>query len=175
MRSIGMIGVILIGTAVLAASASADNTYVGVKKCMACHKVATLGGVAYNVWEKSPHAKAFETLKGKPADEIAKKKGLSKPAAESPECLKCHVTNSAAKEEGITCEGCHGPASAYLSIHNKKTPDAKTKAIAAGLAIDDAVKKVCVNCHNADSPTHKEFKFDVMWAKIQHKGPEKKP
>jgi len=172
MRLRGLMGAVLVCTIAVATSAFAANTYVGVKKCATCHKVAAFGGLAYTVWEKSGHAKAFETLKSKEADEIAKKKGLATAADASPECLKCHVTS--VKEEGVTCEGCHGPASAYLNVHNKKTPDSKDKAIAAGLVIGDSVKKVCVTCHNAESPTHKEFKFDVMWAKIKHQGPEKK-
>ena len=28
----------------------------------------------------------------------------------------------------------------------------------------------CESCHNAKSPTFKGFKFDEMWAKIQHSG-----
>lgn len=161
---------------VAAGIASADNKYIGVKKCMACHKVPSMGGLAYTVWEKSAHAKAFDVLKTKAADETAKKKGLTKPAAESPECLKCHVTGqgTAVKEEGVTCEACHGAASGYLTLHNKKTPEDKAKAVAAGLVIGDAAKKVCEGCHNAESPTFKGFKFAEMWEKIEHKGPVKK-
>jgi hypothetical protein len=174
MRTVGLIAIAALCTVSLTLTGAAKNNYVSVKKCMACHKVPSLGGVAYVVWSKSAHAKAFETLKGKEAAEIAKKKGLTKPASDSPECLKCHVTWEAAKDEGVTCEGCHGPASGYLMLHNKKTPDALKKAEEAGLVIGDAVKKVCVDCHNADSPTSKEFKFDPMWAQIKHSGPEKK-
>jgi hypothetical protein len=35
-------------------------------------------------------------------------------------------------------------------------------------------EKVCVKCHNADSPTaknHPAFKFDDMWKQIAHKIP----
>jgi len=164
--------VLFVGTGVV----FAGNTYVGVKKCMACHKVPSLGGLAYSVWEKTPHAKAFEVLKTKAADDIAKGKGLTKPAAESPECLKCHVTGqgTAVKEEGVTCEACHGAASGYLMLHNKKTPEDKAKAVAAGLMIGDDAKKACEGCHNSGSPTFKGFKFAEMWPKIEHTGPAKK-
>lgn len=158
---------------VTAGMSGADNKYVGAAKCKSCHSVEKMGGLSYKVWEKTPHAKAFETLKTKEADEIAKKKGLKTAAAESPECLKCHVTAAdVKKEEGVTCESCHGAASAYLSIHNK--PENKEKAVAAGLMLpkkDDA--KMCEKCHNAESPTFKGFKMAEAWAKIEHKGKAK--
>ncbi len=167
---------LLIVVVFVAGVSLAGNTYLGVKKCATCHKIEKMGGLAYTVWEKTAHAKAFENLKSKAADEIAKKKGLTKPAADSPECLKCHVTGqgTAVKEEGVTCEACHGAASGYLTLHNKKTPEDKAKAVAAGLVIGDQAKKVCETCHNSESPTFKGFKFADMWAKIQHSGPPKK-
>ncbi len=128
-----MLGLAFCATTLLVAgTATAENKYVGVKKCAMCHKSAATGA-AYTVWEKSKHAKAFETLKSKEADEIAKKKGLKTSAAESPECLKCHVTGGGTaagvdKNDGVTCEGCHGAASAYLMVHNKKDEASKTKA-----------------------------------------------
>lgn len=162
---------------VAAGMAAAENKFVGAAKCKACHSIEKMGGLSYKVWEKTPHAKAFETLKTKEADEIAKKKGLKTAAAESPECLKCHVTGGGKaaevkKEEGVTCEGCHGAASAYLPIHNK--PENKEKAVAAGLMLpkkDDP--KPCETCHNQESPTYKPFKMAEAWAKIEHKGKAK--
>jgi len=152
--------------------AGAENKYVGVAKCKTCHSVEKMGGLAYKVWEKSSHARAFETLKTKAADELAKKKGLKTPAAESPECLKCHVAGTAAevkKEEGVSCEACHGAASAFLPIHNKI--ENLEKAVAAGLVIPKkGDSKFCERCHNAESPSFKGFKMAEAWAKIEHKG-----
>jgi len=39
-------------------------------------------------------------------------------------------------------------------------------SIAAGLIVPD--EKTCTKCHNADSPTFKEFDFAAMYAKIEH-------
>lgn len=160
---------------VLTLSGLAENKYTGVKMCGACHK-AEKNGAAFVAWEKSPHAKAFEVLKSKEADEIAKKKGLKKPASESPECLKCHVTGGGTatnveagfkKEEGVTCEACHGAASGYKMIHNK--PENKEKAVTAGLMVGSKTDaKFCEKCHNAESPTFKGFKIEEAWAKIAH-------
>jgi hypothetical protein len=151
----------------------AQNKYVGSKFCAACHKGGK-GGNAYTVWEKSAHANAYKTLAGEAAKKIAKSKGLKTAPAENEACLKCHVTGggkaknvevSFKKTEGVGCEACHGAASGYKMIHSKGD-GAKSKA--AGLIIPEKNEKGCVTCHNAESPTRKDFKFDEMWVKIAH-------
>ena len=158
----------------------AENKYTGVKLCAACHKGGK-GGTAYAVWEKSSHAKAYQTLLGADAIKIAKSKGLKSPPSESAECLKCHVTGGGAaknieasfkKEEGITCEACHGAASGYKMLHSKGDL-AKSKG--AGLNPGQKDAKFCTKCHNAESPSHKSaFNLADMWAKIEHGLPSKK-
>ncbi|MGA9120730.1 MAG: multiheme c-type cytochrome [Bacteroidota bacterium] len=177
MRTFSVALALCLVSLLVSGSASADNKYVGVKKCAMCHRAANTGA-AYLVWEKTPHAKAFEILKSKAADEIAKKKGLKTSAADSPECLKCHVTGGGAaagavKEEGVTCEACHGAAEKYLMIHNKKDDASKAKAKEAGFVMDAKGGKACEVCHNSQSPTFKGFKFAEAWAKIEHKMPKK--
>ncbi|MBM2841581.1 MAG: beta-propeller repeat-containing protein [Bacteroidetes bacterium] len=183
MRHLRILSGILILILIVAFTTQADNKYIGVKKCMACHKVEKLGGLAYTVWEKSAHAKAYQTLLGDEAKKIAKEKGLKTAPNESPECLKCHVTGGGAaknidagfkKEEGVTCEACHNAASGYLTIHSKKTEADKAKAKAAGLVKLEKNEKSCTTCHNSESPSFKGFKFEEMWAKIEHKRPAKK-
>jgi cytochrome c peroxidase len=168
---------------IVVAIGQADNKYVGVAKCKACHTSEKMGGLAYKVWEKTPHAQAYKTLLGEAAKKVAKDKGLKTAPSESPECLKCHVTGGGAaknvdagfkKEDGITCEACHGAASGYLSLHSKKDDASKTKAKEAGLMLGDKTGKACEACHNAESPTHKEFTMKEMWAKIEHGLPPKK-
>jgi hypothetical protein len=160
----------------------AEKKFVGAKKCMACHKTEKLGGLAYIVWEKSKHAKAYQTLLGEEAKKIAKEKGL-KAAHEAPECLKCHVAGGGTaknvdatfkKEEGVTCESCHGAASGFMVLHSKKDEASKKKAIEAGLVKLEKNEKLCVTCHNSESPTFKGFKFAEMWAKTEHSKPAKK-
>ncbi len=147
------------------------NKYVGVKMCSACHKKPT--GDQFGIWQKTKHAEAYKALQTKAADEIAKKKGLKTAAAESPECLECHVTNTAMKDDGVSCETCHGPGSAYKSMSIMKD---KAKAVAAGLTDykdNAAIEKTCRKCHNEKSPTFKSFDFKTMWPKIQHPLPKK--
>jgi len=160
-------------------TAVAENKFVGTKTCAMCHK-AKDKGEAFTIWAKTAHAGAYKTLEGEAALKIGKEKGLAKPPAESPECLKCHVTGGGAAanvektfdmKEGVTCEACHGAASGFKTLHTKA--ENKAKAVEAGLVTGDAVKKVCETCHNAGSPTFKGFKYPEMWAKIEHKLPKK--
>ncbi len=178
-----IVGGIALSVLVLAMAGQAENKYIGVKKCGTCHKVPSLGGTAYLVWEKSAHAKAYQTLLGDAAKKIATEKGLKAAPSEAPECLKCHVTGGGKAtnveptfsiKDGITCEACHGAASAYLTIHNKKGEENLAKAKAAGLILPAKDEKLCVQCHNSESPTAKPFKFAESWKLIEHTGPVKK-
>lgn len=169
MRTFSSMLALIIAVVLCVGVSSAQNKFIGEKKCAMCHKAK---GNVVAKWEGSAHAKAFATLKTKEADEIAKKKGLKKPAAESPECLKCHVTGGgsavgAVKEEGVTCEACHGAGSGFMTLHNK--PENLEKAKAAGFNPGEKTEKACVVCHNSESPSFKGFKFAEMWAKIEHK------
>lgn len=160
-------------------AATAQHKYIGVKFCAACHK-AGKGGKAYAVWEKTAHAKAYETLLSDAAKKIAKEKGLKTAPAETDACLKCHVAappdaknveKTYDPKQGVTCEACHGPASDYKIIHSKGDLE---KAKAAGLEVMDKTGEACKRCHNSESPTFKGFDFKEAWAKIEHGLPAKK-
>jgi hypothetical protein len=169
----------LLGIGIIASYAPAQNKYVGTKMCKACHNTEKMGK-QYDVWSKTKHAEAYKTLVTDKANEIAKAKGISKPAAEAPECLECHAKPVDPKladrgydpKDGVQCETCHGAGSAYKNMVIMKD---KAKSIAAGMTDfkDNAViEKWCKTCHNEKSPTFKEFKFDEMWGKIKHPVPK---
>ena len=170
----------LLGSLVAVGALAQDkppHKYIGAAKCGMCHKTAAKGD-QFGQWTKSAHSKAFEVLASDKALAIAKEKGLDKPPQQNDACLKCHVTGhgkpaavfeaSFKKEEGVSCETCHGPGSDYKSIPVMKDPVA---AKAAGLVIAD--EKTCTGCHNSESPTFKGFDFKTMWAKVQHPNPAK--
>lgn len=159
----------------VASGISAQNKYVGAAKCKMCHN-AEDKGKQYAKWSESMHSKAFETLKGEEALKIGKTKGIADPSKD-PKCLKCHSTASSVAanlldgitvEEGVSCESCHGPASAYKAMNVMKDINL---AKSSGLIIPD--EKVCVGCHNAESPSYKPFDFKTYVAKIAHKKPVK--
>ncbi len=152
--------------------------YVGVKKCKMCHKGAKKGKI-FETWQASKHAKAFETLASPEALKIAKEKGLKTSPQEAEECLACHVTGygkeaaaTLTKEEGVSCEACHGPGSDYKKMKVMKDIAAgKVKGDKYGMVMPD--EKNCVTCHNPKSPTYKEFKFADMKKQIEHYVPQK--
>ncbi len=158
---------------------SAQNRFVGTKTCAMCHK-GDKAGTAYSVWEQSAHSKAYQTLLSDEAKKIAKDKGLKVAPNEAPECLKCHVTGGGTaknveatfkKEEGVGCESCHGAASGFKMVH-MKGDRAKNKEL--GMIMPAKDEKLCVTCHNSESPTFKGFKLNEMWKKIEHGLPAKK-
>jgi len=163
--------------------AKADEfKYVGAKNCGKCHKKELIGD-QLAAWEKGEHAKAFDTLKSDEALEIAKARGLPAPPQESDDCLKCHVTGHGAPEsaflkkplkiaDAIQCESCHGPGSGY---RKKKTMSDRDKSLAAGMWEPGKDEKICVKCHNADSPTWDPavgFDYEKGKEQISHPIPE---
>jgi hypothetical protein len=102
---------LLLGIGVVTSYTLGQNKYVGTKMCKACHNSAKQGK-QYEVWSKTAHAEAYKTLTTEKANEIAKAKGITKPAAEAPECLECHAKPVDPKlaermydpKDGVQCE-----------------------------------------------------------------------
>ena len=149
--------VVLVGTALVvsqvlhAGPPPKDATYVGAKKCKACHMKM------YKKWEKMKHATNWDTLK--PEHYTMKCDVTGKP------CLACHTTgygepsgfksvDETPKLKSVGCESCHGPGSAHLKFVKDKDNKKKLKAKDA-----DAIKELkkgidvnpgdrCIYCHN---------------------------
>jgi hypothetical protein len=178
-RSIWIIVAIGFGLAAgVADAAGKEPQYVGAKKCKTCHKKELIGN-QYGAWEEAKHSKAFETLKGEKALELAKAKGLTGPPHEAAECLKCHATaygedpskfakKPLAPEDGVQCESCHGPGSLYKK---KKTMADRDKSMAAGMWEPGKDEKICLSCHNDESPSWdpaEGFDFEKRKEEIAH-------
>jgi len=165
----------LVAAAVLVPGiAGAQHAYVGVKACGMCHK-SEAKGQQLAIWEKSKHAGAFTTLTTDKANEIAKSKGITKPAAEAPECLACHAIkggpDAADPKQGVQCESCHGAGADYKAMGVMKVKDNAVKAGLTAFADNAAIEAMCKTCHNAKSPTAKPFNFEERWKVIAHKKP----
>ena len=176
-RAGAFVASLLLACGAQAQEKAAPHKYVGATQCGNCHKSEPKGN-QLGKWQASLHAKAFETLAGEKALAVAKEKKLAKAPQESPECLKCHTTGygkdaalfaaTFKKEDGVSCEACHGPGSDYKAMGVMKD---KAAAVAAGLVVPD--EKTCTACHNAESPTFKGFNFKEMAAKVAHPKPAK--
>ena len=115
----------------------------------------------YTTWARlDRHTRAYATLLKPESVSIARKLGLSTPAHEAPECLACHAYAPPAEQrgerfvlsDGISCEGCHGPAERWVASHT--APDAShAKNLASGLyPTSDPVgqARLCTSCHVGD-------------------------
>jgi hypothetical protein len=149
--------------------------YVGATTCAGvCHKGDTKGR-QLEIWQDSKHANAFKSLQTPEADKIAKDRGATTSAAETPECIKCHTLGKELidseleatfdKTQGVQCETCHGPGSEYKKLSVMKD---RSLAIQNGLVIHDEKELFCAQCHNQESPTFKGFSYDEYWEKIKH-------
>jgi hypothetical protein len=141
--------------------------YIGSKKCKTCHKEQ------YKKWSEAKHSTAYEVLKSEGAAAKATAAKVEDPLT-SETCLSCHATGVGAKnvakgfdmtKEGVGCEACHGPGSAYKKMGTMKS---REESIAAGMIVPDA--NTCANCHKAEIVGHEVKKFDYKteWAKIAH-------
>lgn len=124
---------------------SESSPFAAAANCAGCH------AAAYQVWEKSQHARAIEILK-KERKEF------------DTACVGCHVTgaekpggfvdlNQSAHLANVQCEACHGAGREHIAK--------PTTAKMAKLNADS-----CLGCHTrSNSP---EFEFAAYWEKIKH-------
>ena len=101
----------------------------GYEDCKQCHKFSV------QAWEKTKHYKSLESLnldKGGNASAIMKAMGLTGSPVSQTSCAQCHFIDKASESvnqftnkkfgpvSGVSCESCHGPASDWLELHNKR-------------------------------------------------------
>src|SRR5258705_3022821 len=112
----------------------------------------------YTTWIlKDKHSRAFQVLTGEVGERMARILKLGTKAEESPKCLACHALYSTPEQrgrafeisEGVSCENCHGPASAWLGSHTTRDWPHE-KSVAQGMhdtrnVIHRAEK--CLECH----------------------------
>jgi cytochrome c554/c'-like protein len=124
---------------------AATLTFTTSARCASCH------AAAFDVWQKSQHSHAIETLK-----KVKKEFDSS--------CVGCHVTgnarpggfinvNQTPQLANVQCEACHGTG----IQHVEKPSGAKMAKLTA---------EACLTCHTkSNSP---EFEFASYWSKIKH-------
>jgi len=169
--------ILLLGAAFLLSAgflAAQDFSYIGAAKCKMCHN-SEKAGFAYKIWTESSHSKALASLSSQKSLDYAKANGIADPAKDQ-KCLKCHSTYHAAKPdaietltatEGVSCESCHGPGSAYKAMNIMKD---QALSIKNGLILP--TKEVCEKCHNKENPFYKPFNYDEAVKKIAHPTPK---
>lgn len=111
----------------------------------------------YSIWAvKDKHAKAYGALSGAVGERMGKILGLEK-SEQAPKCLACHALDAPADaraktfdlSEGVGCESCHGPASAWLGPHTTRNWTHE-QSVAAGMYDTRNLAKrteKCLSCH----------------------------
>jgi hypothetical protein len=111
----------------------------------------------YSVWiVRDKHSKAYQALTGMVGERMAAILNIGK-AEEAPRCLACHALDVPASErartfdlsEGVSCESCHGPASAWLGHHTERNWTHE-QSVQAGMAeMRDVAHRTekCLSCH----------------------------
>src|SRR5262252_2733155 len=150
-------------------SARAQNEpgkYIGPGSCAAtsCHgSVKPVAGsrilqTEYSTWIlKDKHSRAYDALTGDVGERMARILKLGAKAEEAPKCLVCHALYTTPEQrgrayeisEGVSCENCHGPASAWLGPHT--TRDWRhEESVALGMHdTRDVIHRTekCLQCH----------------------------
>jgi hypothetical protein len=128
---------------------------------------------AYDVLTEKPHNPLFEVK----AAEIMKRLGRNVRATEDSSCLACHTNPALAmpeagmyanlhelRNEGVSCEACHGNAGSWLREHTTWTPanrEAKYKETGMNSLNDIGERALaCAGCH-IGAPADKERGYPV--------------
>jgi hypothetical protein len=141
------------------------SRYVGPGGCAAtsCHgSVKPLADTRifqneYSIWVvQDKHSRAYNALTSPIGERIGRILGIGK-SEEAPKCLACHALDVAPEaraktfdlSDGVSCESCHGPASAWLGPHTTRGWT-HAQSVAAGMYdTRDLVQRTekCLTCH----------------------------
>jgi hypothetical protein len=111
----------------------------------------------YSIWVvKDKHAKAYDALTGVVGQRMGRILGLGK-SEQAAKCLACHALDVPADaraktvelNEGVTCESCHGPASAWLGPHTTRGWTHEQSVAAGMYDTRNLVHRTekCLSCH----------------------------
>ncbi len=147
--------------------AETNGRFVGSQKCMSCHEKS------YDIWKKTGHAHAYDTLVK-----------LDPPRTADPECVSCHVigwhptkffpyqSGFESKEKtphliDVGCEDCHGPGEKHTAAEMGSNEQLQAKLRKAMVITkEESKKQQCVSCHDLDNSP--EFDFDLYWPLVEH-------
>src|SRR5579862_3336765 len=168
-HAILLVLVLCAGFAAAADKPTAENEpvkYIGPGSCAAtaCHgsvkpvAESRIFQTEYTTWIiKDKHSRAYQVLTGEVAERMARILKLGSKAEESPKCLACHALYTTPDQrgrpfeiaEGVSCENCHGPASAWLGPHTTRDWPHE-KSVALGMRdTRDVIHRTekCLECH----------------------------
>src|SRR5437899_6281787 len=161
-----LLSLALCGAAQSTKPAAEAQKYIGPGSCAATSCHGSVKPVAdsrilqteYTTWIlKDKHSRAFQVLRGEVGERMARILKLGTKAEESPKCLACHALYAMPEQrgrafeisEGVSCENCHGPASAWLGSHTTRDLPHE-KSVAQGMHdTRNVIRRTekCLECH----------------------------
>jgi hypothetical protein len=149
-----------------AKSSGEPQKYIGPGSCAATSCHGSVKPVAesrilqteYTTWIlKDKHSRGYQALTGDVGERMARILKLGTKAEAAPKCLACHALYTTPEQrgrafeisEGVGCENCHGPASAWLGPHTTRDWPHE-KSVAAGMHDTRSVihrTEKCLECH----------------------------
>jgi hypothetical protein len=144
-----------------------QGRFVGTHKCKDCHEQS------YDIWKRSGHAKAYETLVE-----------LNPPRQFDPECISCHVIGwhptqyfpyesgylsleETPKKIDVGRENCHGPGEFHVKAEMGGDLEAARKyQKAMVITKEESEKRQCMTCHDLDNSP--DFDFETYWPEVEH-------
>jgi hypothetical protein len=148
--------------------------YLGAAACRDCHSEPRQNDTDYvqltefTVWKNTDkHSQAYEVLNWEKARRMGRILKIDD-VTKSDRCLNCHAINPPQTQrlsdfklaDGVSCEGCHGPAERWGLIHRSKDWREKTAAEKASYGMVDlrnpALRaQLCATCHVGNAPQGK--------------------
>jgi peroxiredoxin len=121
--------------------------FVGSASCQECH------AAEHDLWSKSAHAGAFETLRSAEKHSEA-------------DCQKCHTTGFSQAGgfpdggdplRGVGCESCHGPGAAHVAAGSRKEGSILRLTEKCDSCV---ILQICGSCH--DDANDPNFEFELF-------------
>ncbi len=144
--------------------------YTGVIACARCHQAPRMG-YQFSRWRLSRHARAYAVLGTSAGYEMASREGITGNPQEQPACLRCHTTGTGEPAscflegfdvaDGVQCESCHGPGSAYQAEAIMRDPRGARQA-----GLQPVTEKTCSPCH--ENAHGRPFDYAADLKKIAH-------
>jgi hypothetical protein len=170
-----------------AAPGPSERRYLGALACKACHEKWDKEAypdpccqmTEYDTWKKKDkHAQAYTALTSRLSQDMASRLGLGDDIKTWEGCLNCHAMNFPPSrqgvqfhiQDGVTCDGCHGPAKDWFTEHTqkdiwrKKTP--QQKADLGFIDVRGPAKRaaLCTGCHIGNAREGKVLTHDMYAA-----------
>jgi hypothetical protein len=142
----------------------------GAVECRRCHtrpkaddtpSLSFVFLTEYAVWKtEDKHAQAYAVLKNQRSQNIGKLLNVKDVTLAEVGCINCHGMAALKKaagedftpQDGVSCAGCHGASSQWLTAHiraswRKKTPEEKEKLGMVNLRDPVRRAELCMSCH----------------------------